>query len=84
MSHHAARLLALSAVWPELGPSRCGRVDAWFFAIRELRLRTVIDDLRLAQQGLPINKKVVTSRYSKGLPRVSEDALTQVVEALQR
>ena len=43
-----------------------------FFSTRENRLRTVVRALRRLERGQDLDEKVVTSRYTEGLPSVPE------------
>ena len=43
-----------------------------FFSTRENRLRTVVRALRRLERGQDLDEKVVTGRYTEGLPSVPE------------
>jgi hypothetical protein len=53
-----------------------------FFATRRVRLQTVLSALRRLRDGLPLEEKVISTRYTEGLPRVPPDAVMQLIERL--
>ena len=55
-----------------------------FYRTRSRRLASVIEALEAIEQGLPVRERVVTTRYAKGLPRVSPAALSELKAFLQR
>ncbi len=80
--------------WAQLpqSPRRIEPVDSgnlnWFvsspqfFQVRERRLAAVIDALVRVRDGLPLQEKVVTTRYTEGLPGVSAEAVEALLETL--
>ena len=59
-------------------------VTPGFLAVREQRLQAVLDGLRRVRAGRPLDKKVVASRYTAGLPYVAPDRVNALVAALER
>ena len=55
-----------------------------FFATRQTRLQSVINGLERLNAGLVLDKKVVSSRYTEGLPRVDGLARAELLEYLRR
>lgn len=55
-----------------------------FFVTRQNRLDSVIDGLERLEAGLELDKKVVSSRYTEGLPRVDGLARAELLEYLRR
>lgn len=55
---------------------------AGFYRTREKRLRTVIRALMLLEEGLPLDEKVVTTRYTRGLPLVEAEARRRLLRQL--
>lgn len=55
-----------------------------FFATRKNRLDSVIDALERLQRGLALESKVVSTRYTEGLPGVAHSARADLVEYLKQ
>ena len=55
-----------------------------FFATRSKRLRSVVDALEDIEAGRPLTGKVVTSRYTAGLPEVDRSARLALLALLRR
>jgi hypothetical protein len=54
-----------------------------FLATRRQRLTAVTAALREVRAGRPLEKKVITTRYTQGLPLVRDEDLAQLLELLQ-
>ena len=55
-----------------------------FLDTRLSRLKTVVSALEALECGEPITKKVTTTRYSEGLPRVAPESRRALLEYLKR
>jgi hypothetical protein len=55
-----------------------------FFEVRRSRLASVISGLESLEQGQPLTSKVITSRYTQGLPSVSNAYRRRLLEELRR
>ena len=55
-----------------------------FFRIRSDRLNAVIDALDLLAEGKPLSHKVISTRYTQGLPAVSPEARTALLHQLEQ
>jgi len=54
-----------------------------FFAVRSGRLGAVIAALRHVHAGLPLDEKVITTRYTEGLPSVPREAISDLLASLE-
>ena len=59
------------------------RLYPLFFTTRRKRLDTVLAALRQLEGGLPLQSKVLTTRYTDGLPGVPPAARTSLLARLE-
>jgi hypothetical protein len=59
-------------------------VTEQFLVVRRKRLETVIDALERLANDKPLTEKVVTTRYTTGLPGVDEEARGELLDHLKR
>lgn len=70
--------------------TRIARIDSprvsmnRFLALRQDRLNAVINALNSLAAGEPLTRKVITTRYTEGLPNVAASRRQELLEFLNR